>query len=143
MCISDFLCKLSDNSWTRLYMRPYRYLHSSLCAYVMNLFNRVFAILLHTGNKTPPMLMIFYFQDILYDKFTMHLYLRIMSIPIQLKFWFSVFGLHLENMLIINFSFIRVAEGTLVQLIGCFRFRWYHPNTFRYLVLLEVVVRIA
>ena len=43
-------------------MRPYRCLHSSLCAYVMNLFNRVFAILLHTGNKTPPMLMMFYFQ---------------------------------------------------------------------------------
>ena len=64
-----------------------------------------------------------------------------MSFNDELKFWFSVFGLHLENMLIINFSFIRVAEGTLVQLIGCFRFRWYRPNTFRYLVLLEVVVK--
>ena len=47
-------------------MCPYRYLHSSLCAYVMNLFNRVFAILLHTGNKTPPMTMIFYFQKYYY-----------------------------------------------------------------------------
>ena len=62
-------------------MCPYRYLHSSLCAYVMNLFNRVFAILLHTGNKTPPMTMMFYiFSKILcITNSQIHLYLCIVS----------------------------------------------------------------
>ena len=58
-------------------MCPYHYLHSSLCAYVMNLFNRVFAILLHTGNKTPPMTMMLYFQK--YYVSQIHLYLCIVS----------------------------------------------------------------